>query len=400
MNGNSSAGAAPTLDFKERAPMEFDRTEAWNYFRQRGDVYEEDGAWYFTSPEAVRYAHQNPQLFSSARAFDSLGSPVPLIPIASDPPDHVRYRRILDPMFAPRVVNRVEAELRRQVVELIDDFIERGSVDVMDELAWLYPSQVILTWFGLPLEDRDTFRRWNALILEAQNTKAGEPTQEQLEGAMSLFGYLTSYIERKRAEPADDLLSDVLRLTGDDAWTNEEVLGMAFLFALAGLDTVTASIGFTLLELARNSELRRQVVADPELIGPLIEEVLRLELPAPMTPRVTTADVVVGGHPIAAGSYVYLVLACVNRSDDRGECANSIDLTQADRGHLTFGGGIHRCLGSHLARRELRLVVEEWLRRIPEFSLAPGYVPKLVWPAGTNHLGSLPIVFPPGQRAS
>ena len=188
----------------------------------------------------------------------------------------------------------------------------------------------------------------------------------------------------------------MLALQGDDAWSTEEALGLAFLFSVAGLDTVTGAIGFVMLFLARNPELRRRMLADPSLVGPVIEEALRLEPPAPTTPRVTTQDVDVCGVRIPAGSPVMLCLATANRERADYQQPDDLDLAQADRGHVTFGGGIHRCLGSHLARRELHLVVEEFHRMIPEYEVAPGFEPVVVWPSSTLHLASLPLVFPVG----
>jgi cytochrome P450 len=379
------------------APMATDRTEGWRYVRSHGDVFQAaDGVWYLTSAEAVQFAHRHPEIFSSARAFDLLGSPVPLVPIAVDPPAHRRYRRVLDPMFAPRVINAMEGSLRQQVRDLVAAFAPSGHCDVVADLARLYPTQVFLTLFGLPLDDRDQFIEWAETIIEHSGHNPGvRPSDEVVRAGAELFAYLQGHIERKRAEPGDDVLSKVLALGGEDAWSDEEILGLCFLFTLAGLDTVTAAIGFVMLHLARDPALRREVVAQPSLVGPVIEEVLRLELPAPTTPRVTTADVEVCGVRIPAGSAVMLCLATANRESDRFPHPDEIALDQADRGHLSFGGGVHRCLGSHLARRELRLAVEEFHRLIPDYELAPGAEPRIVWPSGTFHLESLPLVFPP-----
>ncbi len=386
-------GAATEAFDPERAPMALDRTAGWAYFRAAGDVVEGDGAWFLTSADAVQYAHHHPELFSSARAFDSLGSPLPLIPLAIDPPEHVRYRRVLDPMLAPRVVNAMEDELRRQIADLIDAFADDGACEVMADIARLYPTQVFLTLFGLPIADRDRFIAWVDVINGGASLVGDAPNPAVLEAALAMFGYLQGAIETKRATPGDDMLSRILALSGEDAWTEEEILGLCFLFTLAGLDTVTSAIGFVMLHLATNPELRRRTVDDPTLVGPVIEEVLRLELPAPMTPRVTLADVEVGGRRIPAGCVVQLAIAAANRDPSRFPTPDAIDLDQAERGHLAFGGGVHRCLGSHLARRELRLVVEEFHKRIPDYEVAPGVAPAVEWPAGTLHLTSLPLVF-------
>lgn len=378
------------------APMAKDRGAGWQCVRDAGQVVEaSDGSWLLTSPEAVQFAHHHPELFSSARAFDSLGSPVPLVPIAIDRPEHSRYRRVLDPMLAPKVVNEMEDGLRQQARELIAGFADRGSCDAIVDLARLYPTQVFLTLFGMPLEDRDQFIHWSETIIEnSTGITEGEVAPEVLESAMELFTYLQRYVDDKRGEPGADMLSRVLSLDGDQAWTNEEVLGLCFLFILAGLDTVTAMIGFILYHLALRPDVRRQLVEDPSLTESIIEEILRLEPPASMTPRVTTEDVEVCGTLIPSGAKVLVCLGAVNRDPSRFSAGDELDPTKADNGHRAFGGGIHRCLGSHLARRELRIIVEEWHRLIPDYELAPGADPQVVWPSGTMHLTALPLVFP------
>jgi cytochrome P450 len=377
------------------APMETDRTDGWRFIREGGDVFQsKDGVWYLTSPEAVQFAHRNPKIFSSASAFDGLMSPVPLIPIAIDPPDHKRFRRILDPMLAPRVIDEMQDELRMQVRELIGAFADKGSCDVVADLGRLYPTQVFLTLFGLPVSDRDQFIGWAETIVEGGEVDGGLPGPEVIEAATLLFGYLQGFIQEKRENPGEDMLSRVLALDGEDAWTDEEVLGLCFLFTIAGLDTVTSAIGFLMLHLSRRPDLRHEIARDDSVIDRVIDEVLRLELPAPTTPRVTTQDVEVCGKLIPAGSRAALVLATANRDVSRFPAGNEIDLDPANRGHLSFGGGIHRCLGSHLARRELRLVVEEFHKAIPDYEVVSGVEPKVVWPSGTLHLSSLPLEFP------
>jgi cytochrome P450 len=394
--GDATAGSG-TFALQD-APMLRDRTAGWAYVRSFGEVFEADGVWYLTSANAVQYAQQHPEIFSSARAFDSLGSPLPLIPIAMDPPAHVGYRRVLDPMLAPRVVNAMEDELRRQLGVLIDAFVERGSCDVVADLARLYPTQVFLTLFGLPLDDRDQFIEWAEFIIEHSGVGATEPSEEVAAVAGQLFGYLQQCVDAKRRSPGPDMLSRILSLSGEGAWNNEEVLGLCFLLTLAGLDTVTAEIGFILFHLARDADLRHRVVADPTLVTALVEEVVRLEPPAPIQPRVTTIDTEVLGVPIPAGSLTNLVVATANRDPALFASPDAIDLDAADRGHFGFGGGIHRCLGSHLARRELRLAVEEFHKRIPDYELAEHADPEVVWPSGTLHLRELPLAFTPATE--
>ena len=190
------------------------------------------------------------------------------------------------------------------------------------------------------------------------------------------------------------MLGRILAFRGEEAWSNEELLGFTFVLTLAGLDTVAAAIVFTMQHLALNPDLRRSLIANPELVGPVLEEMLRLEPPAPGVTRVTTRAVEVCGVEIPTGASVVLYLATANREPTRYEDPDKFDLAHSAFGHMTFGGGIHRCLGSHLARRELRLVVEEFHKIIPDYEIATGFEPHIKWPAGTLRLTSLPLIFP------
>ncbi len=390
---------APTKFQLADAPMSADRTAGFRFVSSFGEVFQAaNGTWMLTSAEAVKFAVRHPEVFSSAEATNAgSGIPIPLIPVAVDPPAHRKYRLVLDSMFAPRVVNAMEDDLRTQARDLIAAFANKGECDVVGDLARLYPTQVFLTFFGMPLDDRDQLVGWVETMLDHSTTGTAEAGPEVVEAATGLFGYIQRFIDEKRERPGDDVLSRLLALEGDDAWSDEEMLGCCFLFTVAGLDTVTGAMGFLMRHLALNPELRRQLIADPTLLGPVIEETLRVEPPAPTISRTTTQDVEVCGVRIPAGSPVALCLGTANREPGHWEHPDDVDVAQADRGHMTFGGGIHRCLGSHLARRELRLVVEEFHKLIPEYEVAPGFDPVAVWPAGTLHLTSLPLVFPVGD---
>ena len=381
--------------FYDDAPVAENRTAAMEYLRGPGEVYKAGDMWYITSYEEVRFAQKHPELFSSAKAFDSISAVVTMVPIAIDPPAHSHYRRVLDPLFGPKRIDRIEPSLRAQVRAHIDGFADKGACDVVSELAVKFPTQAILTLLGLPLEDLPQFLDWvgGLIKVESINMLANEPTERQLACSIALFEYLQKHVALKRETPGDDILSDILAISGDDAWSEAELLGMCFLLMLAGLDTVTGSIGFCMLELAKDVALRQRLLDDPGLIGPFVEEALRLDGPVPVVPRVTTTDVELAGTVIPAGSHVALVLGTANREGPHSASPHTIELG-ARVTHLGFGGGIHRCLGSHLARRELRLTIEEFHARIPDYTLAGP--PTVMWPSGTIHLSSLPLTFPVG----
>jgi len=377
------------------APMQADRGVGWKVVRSFGDVFQAaDGVWYLSSPEAVTFAARHPEIFASGPAFEFLGSPVPLVPLAIDPPDHRRFRKVLDPLLAPRVVNELDVQLRQQIADLVARVAGSGRCDVMADIARLYPTSVFLTLFGMPATDRDMFIDWVETV--NSGTAGAEPTPEVAAAGQQLFGYLQAFIDQKRAAPGDDMLSHILSLTGDEAWTDAEMLGMCFLFTLAGLDTVTAAIGFMMSYLARDADLRRRVVADPAAAATFIEEIVRLEPPAPTTVRVTMADTEVCGVRIPAGSMCQIAWGAANRSPERGDHADRVNLDAPDVGHFGFGSGIHRCVGSHLARRELRLVLEEFHRQIPDYQLADGFEPRVVFPSATYHFSELPLTFAVG----
>ncbi|HVW41738.1 MAG TPA: cytochrome P450 [Amycolatopsis sp.] len=377
-------------------PMREDRDGAWRILREQGNLFQLDNGFAAADRDIVETVFRQPGLFSSKAAFDSLGSPLPLVPIAFDPPEQTRYRHILQPFFSPRSIRPLEPELRAQLGELIDPLRERDGCEFVEEVGSVFPTQVFLTLFGLPLEKRDQFIEWKDAVLgitDASGTAVPEASAEGLRKAAELFEYLSGLIRERRGVPGDDVLSQLLCLQGEDALTDEEVIGLCFLFVLAGLDTVTDALGFGMERLARNPAQRQEIVDDPELIPKAIEELLRLDPPAPFVPRISTEDTVLGGRTVPAGSRITNHLAVVNRDETRYPDPDAVNFHRPESGHTSFGLGVHRCLGSHLARLELQLVYEEWHRRIPDYSVAPGTTPRVKWPRGTIGLESLHLRF-------
>ncbi|MDT7764814.1 MAG: hypothetical protein QOC63_4234 [Mycobacterium sp.] len=376
-------------------PFATDRSRAWRELREAGEAVTSGEEIVLTSASAVEFAAKKPEIFSSARAFDRLGSPVPLVPIAIDPPDHTRFRRILDPFFSPKKMAEREPELRRQAGELIDAIVAKGDCDVVPDLATPFPSQVFLTLFGLPMADRDRLVAWKDSILEFTDPSSAEATPEVLAHALELFTYLTEHIAQRRADTTgSDMLTELMQNSEDGGMSDNEILGLCFMFVLAGLDTVTSAVGFSLAKLAGDADLRHRISNDHSLIPAFIEDMLRVDGPVPFAPRVTTEEVEVAGRVVPKDATVMLSYGSADRDPRRYKDADNVHL-DSKAVHFAFGRGPHRCLGSHLARLELRLILEEWHTRIPEYALAEGKEPQMPWPTGTMALKSVPLTFTP-----
>jgi cytochrome P450 len=376
-------------------PFAEDRSRAWRELREAGEAVASGEEIVLTSAEAVEFAAKKPEIFSSAKAFDVLGSPVPLVPIAIDPPDHTRFRRMLDPFFSPKRMAEREPELRRQAGELVDAIVAKGECEVVADLATPFPSQVFLTLFGLPMEDRDRLVHWKDSILQFTDPGSGEPTPEVLTYALELFTYLTEHIAERRANTTgSDMLTQLIENSEDGGMNDSEILGLCFMFVLAGLDTVTSAVGFSLAKLATDADLRRRISGDFSLIPAFIEDLLRVDGPVPFAPRVTTEDIEVAGRFLPKDTRVMLSYGSADRDPRRYTDADTVQLDNKVV-HFAFGRGPHRCLGSHLARLELRLILEEWHSRIPEYTLADGMQPRVPWPTGTLALESVPLKIVP-----
>lgn len=358
-------------------PMGADRGLGWKILRDSGAVVFMNGAYYLTRREDVLAALSQPNLFSAQLALQPPDSAVPVLPSAFDPPEHTRYRKILQPYFSPHALSRFHPVMQRHASEMITALVDRSACEAMADFARLYPFQVFMDLFGLPLEDRDRVIRWKDAGVE------GKP------GGCELLAYFTDVVQRRRKSPGSDLLSQVM--TGPGDLTDLELLGMSHLLILSGLDTVAAAIGFSLFELARRPHLRRDLRRDQAQIRPFIEEIVRLEPAAPLAARVTTDFVNVGGMTLPPGTPVRLCTAAINR--DGSDAISTDDLVMDGRvhRHWGFGGGPHRCIGSHLARMQLTIVIHEWLERIPDFELPPGYRPEIRFPAASFALRSLPL---------
>jgi cytochrome P450 len=353
------------------------------------------GVYMVASRDAVEATLKNSEVFSS-EGFLELGNVRPLIPLSVDPPRHLKYRKILDPIFAPKQMDAIEGDVTDRVNHFIDMFIDRGECHFTHEFAEPFPSSVFLGLMGLPWDELGTFQRLRDGILRpgTLDMEPEERLQIQKDIGQELYAYFDNVLDERLEEPRDDILTRFNRAEIDgERLTRNEILDICYLFFIAGLDTVTDSLSCFFAYLAEHPEHRQQLVDDPAIIPSAVEELLRWETPVPNVPRQAKSECPVAGHSIPEGGFVLVNVGAANVDPAEYPDAMDVRFDREVNRHLTFGGGVHRCLGSHLARRELRVTLREWHRRIPDYGLKPGlelrYAPglrlvenlELVWPA-------------------
>jgi cytochrome P450 len=356
----------------------------------------------FRSPEAVvlsrltdiEMALKHTELFSSNMDAVDLGNIRPLIPLQIDPPEHAKYRRILDPLFTPREMALREPSVAKLVNEMIDRFAGRGEVDFHEEFAVPLPCTVFLQLLGLPLEDLDQFLEWKDGVIRPEGAEGYDGRHDASQAvAQQIYDYFDRAIHEHIASPRDDVLSSMIAANvAGQPLSREELLDICFLFLIAGLDTVTDSLDCFFVYLARHPDHRHQLVEEPDVLPHAIEELLRWETPVPGVVRVAMQDVEVGGCPISKGERVSPLLGAANTDPAEFPDPEVVDFNRSPNRHRAFGGGPHRCLGSHLARMELRVALREFHRRIPDYEIKPGT--KLIYTAALRSVESLPLIFP------
>jgi cytochrome P450 len=356
-----------------------------------------DGVVIVSSRTAVDEALRDPARFSSAyNGGIVLGNTRPLIPLSVDPPDHSKYRKVLDPLFAPKQMDAIEDDVAARANRFIDVFVERGECHFTDELAVPFPSSVFLGLMGLPWEELDAFLAMKDGILRPGGPDATmeERQQIQAETGQEIYRYFNAILDERAKAPQEDILTHFLFAEIDgDKLTREEILDICFLFLIAGLDTVTDSLTCFYTFLSQHAEHRRLLADDPAMIPSAVEELLRWESPVPGVPRFCTRETELAGCPVKTGDAVQISVGAANV--DPAAFADGFDVRfdRETNPHIAFGGGVHRCLGSHLARRELRVMLREWHRRIPEYELKPGVVPE--YAMGLRHVENLELVWRP-----
>lgn len=356
----------------------------WDDLRSKCPIVHTDrflGVYLPTTYEAVKQIAYDTESFSSRRVVvrnvrPEITQPTP--PITSDPPYHKPAKQLLLPPFTPDAMKKLEPRVRAICNELIDAFVNDDKCDAAAQYTKHIPVRAIAHMLGIPEKDGDLFIRWIHEILELGITDdaiLGKAVHE-------MSTYFAPYIEERRKHPTDDLISDLIRAKGPDGQplSDMHVQGSLRLLLIAGIDTTWSAIGSSLWHLAKTPSDRKRLVAEPAIMPFAIEEFLRAYAPVTMA-REVMKETTVSGCPVKPGNMVLLSFPAANRDPTMFPDADKVIIDRKENRHAAFGLGIHRCVGSNLARMEMTVALEEWLKRIPEFSLDP--TGTVSWSEGT-----------------
>ena len=355
----------------------------------------ESGTHIISRYEDVKFALRHPEIFSSDFNAVDIGQDRPLIPLQIDPPDHAKYRRVMDPQLGPNQIAYLEQDTRRLVNEIIDEFAAAGSCDFHAAFSVPLPCTVFLRITGLPLDQLDHFLTWKDNIIRPGGGFMDPEEAAALRKATgaAMYAFFGDVIDERTTNPGDDVISRFIHAEIDgQKMSRDEILDICYLFILGGLDTVTSTLDCSIAYLAQHPERRDAIVADPSLVPAAIEELLRLHTPVMQVIRVVQQEHEMHGIAMHPGDHVMVMIGAADTDPaEFGADADDLVLDRAVNRHLAFGGGPHRCLGSHLARLELRVALEELHRRIPDYAIADGAV--LDYSPGIREIATLPLTF-------
>jgi cytochrome P450 len=371
-----------------------------NELREGSPVYFNtfaQGYWIFTRHEAVKDMYKQSEIFSSESITPWEPNPIyRFVPTQIDAPDHIKYRRVVNPWFSPRAIDAAEERLRALCRSLVDEVAPRGGCDFVTGFALRFPTEAFLSVIGIDPSDADLFVPWVEDFFGGfSGDPAGlEPMAKALDGIRE---YWAAALKERRGEPAPregDLASHILHSTFDDRpLTDAEMLDMLTVLVLAGLDTTRGELGYMFRHLAEHPEHRRTLIEQPDLVPGAVEEVLRYYTIIFGDGRKVTRDVEFHGVHLKKGDMVYGLVSAANRDPDAYERAEEFVIDRTRNNHMGFANGPHRCLGMHLARREMQVAVEEWLRAIPDFRIAEGADLSERGGGAMMTLTSLPLVW-------
>lgn len=375
------------LDFSNPQVMECPYP-IYESLREKAPVYfaEKLGFWLITRYDDCLNAIRDPQVFSSKMGFRPGSVPdevmriyneegfgdLPDTLVSNDPPSHTRYRKLVDRAFTAGRVRQMEDYMVVVVRELIDAFIEKGRLSVMQDFAVPVPMYVIADQLGVPRSHRDRFKEWSdSAVAPLGLLLSDERKIECAKSAVEMQHYFVEVFADRRANPRDDMISDLVTKEIDGAPLSiPELLSILNQLLVAGNETTTSAIAASIVRLANDPELVELLAKEPGKCDNFAEEILRHESPVQGLFRMTTADVEVAGVTIPKGSLVNLRYGSANRDERKYECPEVFNVARANASsHLAFGAGIHHCIGAQLARREIAIAVRELTARLKDIRL-------------------------------
>jgi cytochrome P450 len=283
-----------------------------------------------------------------------------------DPPEHARWRKLLTPAFSPGRAKNLEPRMHELAEELVSKIARQGGIDYVSAFGRIFPATVFLEVMALPQADLPLFNKWEAAILHT-SPEVDPGRANAIRCQQEVQAYFQDLILERRRNLGEDVISDILRAS-DDFVTDEALLSICLMLFLAGLDTVGAHLAYAMYHLATHIEDRRRLVAEPEIVDSATEELLRM-YSIVLNGRRLTRDLEFGGCLMRKGDTVMMPFVLANRENTGREQGDQVILDRAPNRHLSFGVGIHRCLGAHLARREMKAALTAWHAAIPEYRL-------------------------------
>lgn len=380
------------FDFIRQPGMEHDTYAVWQGLRDGPAIFwtpRNGGNWVLTRAEDIDTVLRDHETYSSKSIGIPRGSSTfRLLPIEADPPEHAIYRGLISPWLTPRAIGALEQDIRGLTIQLVEGLQEHGHSDFVHDFAKRLPIDIFLKLVDLPLGDREKLLRWTEDAVRASSL------QQRLAAFWKMTSYLDHWITLRRRQPGADLISQIVtaEIAGRPI-AYGEIQGLLIVFMLGGLDTVASMLGFVVRFLAEHPEHRRALVEDPARIPAAVEELLR-RFGLVNNARVVTRDHRLGGVELKAGDIVQVPTGMAGLDPDLVAEPMTVNFERPKTAHATFGIGPHYCPGAFLAKMELKIFLEEWLKRIPDFAIAPGDAVRCA-PGMVNSFDKLEIVWEP-----
>ncbi len=357
------------------------------FYREMQQVPGAAGTWTLIKHEDALFMLRHPELFHNRDATPfPRDEPFKFIPIEIDPPEHRKYRNILDPLFSPQGVARLEGTIRQRANDLIDKFADSHECEFTTAFGRPLPVSIFLDLMGLPQSMTDTFVKWAVDLLHSMDREVMAKTMRLISA------YLKEQIAEKKRHPDDGVISRIAHAAPDGVpLSDQEVFGFVIFLFIGGLDTVFATLNNIWLWLAENPDRRKEIISRPDDVNAIVEELLRV-WSVTFSGRTVDHDMEFKGVTMKKGDKVNAILPACNFDPDVFPDPTKVDFDRPRKTILAFTVGVHSCMGAHLARMEIKVALQEWLRRLPEFSVKPGYQPDYR-PGGVIGPKTLPLVW-------